>query len=128
ALCAVAASVLLAAGTGLLRASPARAAEAGVNVSNPSAAQLADIRALGTHWVRMFVSWPMLEPARGAISPSGVSSFEQIINGLPAGTKVILDVFGSPQWETGSADEHTPPANPNDYAAFVGALAQRPGS
>jgi hypothetical protein len=124
ALLALAVSTVIAVGTGVLRPMPARAAEPGVNVSNPSAAQLADIRELGTHWVRMFVSWPMLEPAPGGISRSALGSFEQTLSGLPAGTKVILDVFGSPRWETGSSDEHAPPANPNDYAAFVAGLAQ----
>jgi len=41
---------------------------------------------------------------------------------------VIVDVVDTPSWETGSSDEHTPPANPNDYAAFVGSLAERWGS
>jgi hypothetical protein len=41
---------------------------------------------------------------------------------------VLLDVVDSPSWETGSGDEHMPPANPEDYAALVGMLAQRFGS
>ena len=40
---------------------------------------------------------------------------------------MILDVVDSPEWETGSSDEHMPPANPADYAAFVGALAEHFG-
>jgi len=40
-----------------LGAPGARAAEAGVNVSNPNAAQLSEMRTLGTKWVRMFVDW-----------------------------------------------------------------------
>jgi len=106
----------------------ALAAEAGVNVSNPSAAQTADMKTLGTNWARMFVSWRAMQPTPGAISPSALASYEQLFKQLPAGTKVILDVVGTPQWETGSSDEHTPPANPRDYAAFVGALAQRFGA
>lgn len=105
----------------------AGAAEAGVNIS-PSAAQTPDLRTLGTHWARMFVSWPGLQPTPGAIAPSALASYEQAFKRLPAGTRVILDVVDTPQWETGSADEHAPPANPNDYAAFVGALAQRFGA
>jgi Cellulase (glycosyl hydrolase family 5) len=109
-------------------ASRAQATEAGVNASNPSAAQVADMKALGTHWVRMFVSWRAMQPTPGAIAPSALASYEQMFSQLPPGTKVILDVVGTPEWETGSANEHAPPANPNDYAAFVGALAQRFGS
>ena len=57
-----------------------------------------------------------------------IATYEQTFRSLPAGTKVILDVVDTPEWETGSSDEHTPPANPHEYAAFVGALAQRFGS
>ncbi len=106
----------------------AGAAEAGVNASDPSATEIADMKALGTRWVRMFVSWRALQPTPGAIAPSALASYEQVFAQLPPGTKVILDVVGTPQWETGSPEEHMPPANPNDYAAFVGALAERFGT
>jgi hypothetical protein len=105
----------------------ALAAEAGVNVS-PSVNSSANLKALGTHWVRYFISWRELQPARGTIEPSALASLEQTFAQLPAGTKVILDVVDSPQWETGSTDEHAPPANPSDYAAFVGELAERFGT
>jgi hypothetical protein len=121
-------SALLLAGIATAATPRAAAAEAGVNASNPSAAQIADMKALGTHWVRMFVSWRALQPTPGVIAPSALASYEQIFAQLPPGTKVILDVVGSPEWETGSPEEHAPPANPNDYAAFVGALAQRFGT
>jgi hypothetical protein len=38
---------------------------------------------------------------------------------------MILDVVDTPRWETGSSNLRTPPANPNDYAAFVAGLAHR---
>src|SRR5271167_2917935 len=116
---------LLAAGMGGAGASPAVAAEPGVGLINPGATQIADVRALGTHWVRMFAPWPDLEPARGVFAANWLASYEQVFNALPAGTKVIIDVVDTPRWETGSSNEHTPPANPGDYAAFLGALAQR---
>ncbi len=103
----------------------AEAAEPGVGVSVSSGLQLATVKSLGTHWVRIFVSWRSLEPTRGGISPGVLASFEQSFKQLPSGTKVIADVVGTPEWETGSANEYAPPANPNEYAAFVGALAQR---
>ena len=102
----------------------ALAAEPGVNLTSESAAQIADVRTLGTHWVRMFATWPTLEPARGPLAPNWLAVYDNALAALPSGTKVILDVVGTPRWETGSGDEHTPPANPNDYAAFLGALAQ----
>src|SRR5271166_2922858 len=123
-LAAVLLSGALAASLAALSAAPAEAAEPGVGVSVSSALQLATVRSLGTHWVRIFVSWRSLEPTPGGLSPGVLASFEQAFNRLPPGTKVIADVVGTPAWETGSSNEYTPPANPNDYAAFVGALAQ----
>ena len=89
---------------------------------------MAGVKALGAHWVRLFADWPDLEPQRGAFAPNWLASYEQIFKQLPPGTKVIIDVVDTPQWETGSSNTQMPPANPNDYAAFVGALAQRWGA
>jgi len=108
-------------------AASASAVESGVNLS-PEVNQSANLKTLGTHWVRYFLSWHAAEPAPGDIPAATLASYEQVFKQLPAGTKVILDVVGSPQWETGSPIENTPPANPHDYAAFVGALAQRFGT
>jgi hypothetical protein len=105
--------------------SPASAAEPGVVVPGPSALRANDVKALGTHWVRMFLTWPDLQPSRGVWAANWVGYYEQAFNALPPGTKVILDVVGTPRWESGSSNEHTPPANPKEYAAFVGALAQK---
>jgi len=104
---------------------PAAAVEAGVNLPGPDLGAIPSIKALGTHWVRMFATWPDLEPARGEFAADWVAEYEQMFNALPAGTKVILDVVDTPSWETGSTDEQTPPARPEDYAAFIGDLAER---
>jgi hypothetical protein len=103
----------------------AQAAEPGVALPGPLGMRASEIRGLGTHWVRMFATWPDLEPQRGLYSASWETTYEQSFQSLPAGTKVLLDLVGSPQWETGSANEHTPPANPQEYAAFAGAIARR---
>ena len=106
-------------------ANSASAAEPGVAVPGPGAIHVSEIKALGSHWVRMFVTWPDIEPAQGAYSASWITSYEQTFSQMPAGTKVILDVVDSPSWETGSAAQNTPPANPHDYAAMLGMLAHR---
>jgi hypothetical protein len=110
---------------GAAGAAPASAAEPGVVVPGPSALHANEINALGTHWVRMFLTWPDLQPSRGVWAPNWVAYYEQAFSALPAGTKVILDVVNTPRWETGSTNPHAPPANPAEYAAFVGALAQK---
>ena len=112
----------------LAGATGASAAEAGVNILEPGSSQIAAVQALGVHWVRMFISWRDMEPQRGALSSEELAGFEGAFRALPRGTKLILDVVDSPEWETGSPNEHSPPANPADYAKFVSALAKRWGS
>src|ERR1700691_2026835 len=118
---------LLALAIGVLAVSSASAAEPGVVLANQSAPENSQVATLGTHWVRLFATWSDLEPERGVIAANWIGNYEQTFQSLPAGTKVILDVVGTPERETGSSKEHTPPANPHEYAAFVGALAQRFG-
>jgi hypothetical protein len=121
-LLALAVALLLAlAGVGTTGAS---AAEPGVNLRAPNAAQIADMTALGTHWVRLFANWPDLEPSRGGFSASQLAYYEGVFAALPAGTKVIVDMVDTPSWESGSSDPHAPP-NPTAFAAFVGTLAAR---
>jgi Cellulase (glycosyl hydrolase family 5) len=116
---------LLAASLGAVGSSPASAAQVGIGLANPNPAQIADVRALGSHWVRLFATWPDLEPARGEFAANWLASYDQVFRALPKGTKVIVDVVDTPGWESGSSDEHAAPANPDDYAAFVAALARR---
>src|SRR5947209_1314161 len=111
--------------SGFVAAAPAAAAEAGVVVPGPSALHTNEVKALGTHWVRMFLTWPDLQPARGIWAQNWVGYYEQAFSALPPGTNVILDVVNTPRWESGSSNEHVAPGNPQDYAAFIGALAQK---
>ncbi len=117
---------------GMLAPSSAQAAPAaGVVLNGPagiSPQTNSSLSALGVPWVREFVSWATLEPARGHISSPQVAGLAATIGTLPSGTKVILDVLDTPQWESGSANPLVPPANPADYAAFVGKLARSLGN
>jgi hypothetical protein len=119
---------LLIAGLLAAAAPQASAVEPGVALTGLGTGQVPQISALGTHWVRVFATWPDLEPQRGSFAQNWMASYEQLFKSLPAGTKVIVDVVDTPSWETGSSDESTPPANPADYAGFVGQLAERWGS
>ncbi len=118
----IAASALLAA---LALAVPAHGATGGVNISGITPGQVEGVHALGAGWVRMFFNWAALEPARGELNTRMLEDYEQGFRALPHGTKVILDVVYTPSWESGSADRQAPPANPQDYAWFIGQLAQR---
>lgn len=103
------------------------AAEPGVVLADTGAPHIHDLKALHVRWVRVFATWSDLEPSPGYYAPNWLAAYEKLFRELPRGTKVLVDVVGTPQWETGSGDEHTPPANPGDYAAFLGGLAQRWG-
>jgi hypothetical protein len=115
-------------GTAATLPSAASAAEPGVNLLNLNVpSQEAAVSQLGTHWVRQFLVWPDLEPSRGVWAENWFAYYEGQFRNLPPGTKVILDVVGTPRWETGSADSHTPPANPAEFGAFVATVAKRFG-
>lgn len=127
-LVAVVLGVLAAAGLSASVVPSASAAEAGVNLIGSTSSQIPNLQALGTHWVRLFVSWPDIEPSQGDYSTFWMNYYEQTFRELPAGTKVLLDVVDSPSWETGSSDLSTPPSNPQEYAAMVGMLARHFGT
>ncbi len=106
-------------------AAPASGAEAGVVLNNTSRPAIQDVAALGTHWVRVFATWPDLEPQRGVYASNWIESYDHLFNELPAKTKVIVDMVDTPEWETGSSNDHAPPANPEDYADFMATMARQ---
>jgi Cellulase (glycosyl hydrolase family 5) len=118
--------VSLACGCGaLFAAAPASAAEAGVNLNGLSPVNVAEASALGAKWVRVFVTWPDLEPAPGVHSPFWLAQYDRLLGSLPKGTHAILDFVDTPSWESGSAAPNAPPANPADYAAILHFIAAR---
>jgi hypothetical protein len=107
---------------------PVEAAESGVVVNGPTGlSPQSDIQlaGLGVGWVRGFVPWTTFEPTRGHLNGSALTALEQGLEVLPQGTKVILDVVNTPQWESGSANPAMPPRDPADYGRFVGTIAKR---
>jgi hypothetical protein len=111
-----------------LACAPAPGAESGVVVNGPTGLsphsddQLAG---LGVGWVRGFVPWEEYEPTAGHLNEWQIVQLEAGLAALPEGTKVLLDVVTTPQWESGSANQVMPPHDPADYGRFVGALARR---
>jgi hypothetical protein len=108
-----------------LSATSASAAEAGVNLNTLEPSGVAQVKALGAHWVRVFAPWPDLEPSPGVHSAFWFPRFERVFSTLPKGTKVIVDFVNAPSWESGSAAPNAPPANPGDYAAALHYVAAR---
>jgi hypothetical protein len=106
----------------------AQAAQSGVVVNSPTGLSPESdglLAGLGVPWVRGFVPWNAFEPSKGHVNQGALGELESGIAGLPAGTKVILDVVDSPQWASGAANPATPPRDPADYSRFVGAIAKR---
>ncbi len=113
-------------GCGLFAAAtPADAAEAGVNLNGLAPANIAEAQALGAGWVRVFVTWPDIEPARGVHSAFWLAQYDRLLASLPKGTHAILDFVDTPSWESGSAAPNAPPSDPADYAGILHFLAQR---
>ena len=118
----------VAAAAGALAAS-ASAAEPGVNLPGPEAQQSGRLAQLGTHWVRMFVTWPDIEPARGVYAPNWIASYEQTFRALSAGHESPARRRRHARaWETGSPDPRTPrPQPPATTRRCWRTLAQRFG-
>jgi Cellulase (glycosyl hydrolase family 5) len=106
----------------------AQGAESGVVVNGPtglSPQSDGELAGLGVGWVRGFLPWSTFELSPGHYNEPMLSDLERGLAALPKGTKVILDVVNSPQWESGSANPAMPPRDPADYARFIGKMARR---
>ncbi len=77
-------------------------------------------------WVKQQVRWEILEPEKGNINWAMLDLVLPSANKF--GLKVLISVVTAPDWarEPGVyLAQHGPPANPQDYADFVGAILQR---
>jgi len=86
---------------------------------------LSALQQLRPPWVRDFLPWADVETGPGRYDASVLSALDGALSRLPQGTRVIIDVTGSPGWESGSTDPNHPPADPADYARFMRFLAGR---
>jgi len=107
----------------------AGAAQVGVNVaptsgdySRPAAVRDAIAR-LHPAWVRVFMGWNAVEPRRGVYNAGFMSSYATFFAHLPRGTRVDLDIEGTPSWASGSANVAVPPRDDRSFAGFVGAFS-----
>ena len=83
-------------------------------------------RMAGFRWVREDFTWSVIEPARGRFVWSRTDALMRSAALLRM--KVLAIATYAPGWATGHGDsDKYPPSNPNDYAAFVGAIADRYG-
>jgi hypothetical protein len=111
----------------------ADAAAVGVNVAPTSGdyfASRAVARAIGRlhpGWVRVFMGWNALEPAPGVYSSSYLRNYALFFSHLPRGTRIDIDVEGTPAWASGSREVALPPREDASFGAFMAHVARRFG-
>jgi hypothetical protein len=123
-----AACTIVAAALALLLAPAGASAVApttGINLawSGPDIPNL--IAPLNAQYVRVFVRWNEIETAKGVYDQGRLGYTDETIRGYRPGTKVVVDLSGTPGWANGGQAATAPPANPQDYADFLHFLAAR---
>ena len=121
--------------TALALAPTAGAAAVGINVAATSgdpfsAPGVIDaIRSSRPAWVRVFVGWNAIEPAQGSFNTAEIRSYQHFLAELPAGTRVDVDVEGTPSWAAGgSTDSRTPPTDNASFGGFLNHLVNALGT
>uniref|UniRef100_UPI002D07CA79 LysM peptidoglycan-binding domain-containing protein n=1 Tax=Aggregatilinea sp. TaxID=2806333 RepID=UPI002D07CA79 len=78
---------------------------------------------LETTWVKQEISWERYAPDADTID---WDALDAIVDALDeANLNILLTVTDAPDWARDTTEEQGPPANYDDLAAFVGALAER---
>jgi Cellulase (glycosyl hydrolase family 5) len=107
----------------------ANAAAVGVNVAATSGdffhseKVIAALRESRPAWIRVFLGWNGLETAQGSYNTAEIAAYAHFFSRLPAGTKIDVDVSGSPAWANGGSQSiSTPPVDNAAYAGFLNHL------
>lgn len=82
-------------------------------------------RGLGFNWLKQQIEWKAFEPGPGQIQ---WGEMDAIVNDVAGnGMNLLFSIVKSPAWARagGRGDGEGPPANPQDYANFVAAVAGR---
>lgn len=81
----------------------------------------------GVQWVRIDVSWAMLQPdAPDLYSDWGVEFVDRVIGmAHDRGLRVLVMFWLTPGWANGAVGERAGPSDPQDYAAALAWLAER---
>ncbi len=84
------------------------------------------INGLGFTWVKQQVEWTIIEPAKGQYNWGPLDAIVNTANAR--GVNVLFSVVKAPKWaRPGNTDWSVegPPANPQDFADFMAAMAAR---
>lgn len=114
---------LLVAASSAAFAANAGATEVGVNMGTTIGFQspkvLAAIAASRPTWVRVFMGWNVMEPTEGSYDQYQIHVFRTFFASLPKGTKIDVDVEGTPSWASTSGTTTAAPTDPTTFAAFL---------
>lgn len=76
------------------------------------------VQALGFNWVKINLSWKMVQGTRGG--PYNWSSFDASVDAARSnGFSILMRVDDSPQWASNSTQFNAPPIDDNDFAEFM---------
>jgi hypothetical protein len=90
-----------------------------------SSSVLGAIQQSSPAWVRVFLGWNAIEPQQGVYNTAELANYQRFFAALPAGTKIDVDVEGTPAWAAGGSSAiGTPPTNDADYAGFLSYLVK----
>ena len=84
------------------------------------------IHKLGFHWLKVQIEWKHHEGSKGRYGWAGI---DRVVEAAQLnGVKLLFSVVKAPAWARPAGTDLSvegPPANPQDYADFVGAMAAR---
>ncbi len=120
---------LLALGGALLAATPGQAVAAETGIV-PAMGQTVDgpdkAADLGVGWVRLFMNWKDVEPAKGSFNEAIVASYAAEVATFRAkNIKVLIVATSSPEWASGNPTGIGAPRDAGDYAAFLDHVVSR---
>jgi hypothetical protein len=85
------------------------------------------VKAMGFNYVKGYLPWSGSEPAKGvyqwALAPDANDADNVADEAARQGLRLVLRVDTAPDWAALPGAGNRPPANPQDFAEFMGALA-----
>ena len=90
------------------------------------AAVLDRIAESGAGWVRLDVSWAMIQPRRGSYDAWGVRQVDKVLKQAKRrGLRVLVTFWLTPAWANGGKGERVAPDDVSDYAKALAWAARR---
>lgn len=78
---------------------------------------------MGFRWIKVQVNWKEMEPEKGQFTQAWTTVRENVFYAGQRGFKMLLSIVNAPDWARppdARGQQNGPPANPQDYADFVG--------